>query len=143
MRRFISTAVLGLTLALGAGPALAHSTVKSTFPASGTVMLSSPSEVVINFNEPARLTSVVLVEAGMPERKLAFTPPSGSANTFTMPAPNLGSGRNEIKWKALSKDGHPISGSIIIVIRSGPAMSTTPREPGADAAPHQTTQTPH
>lgn len=143
MRRLISTAFLGLTLALSAAPAFAHSTVKSTVPASGTVMLSSPPEVVINFNEPARLTSVVLAEAGMPERKLPFTPPSGSATTFTLPKPNLGSGRNEIKWKALSKDGHPISGSIIIVIRSGPALSTTPRPPGADAPSHQTTEAPH
>lgn len=142
MRRFISTAILGLTLALGAAPALAHSTLKNTVPASGSILLSSPNEVVINFNELARLTSVVLAEAGMPERKLPFTPPSGASNTFTLPAPKLGSGRNEIKWKALSKDGHPISGSIIIVIRSGPALSTTPREPGADGAPHQT-EAPH
>jgi methionine-rich copper-binding protein CopC len=141
MNRILKSAALGLALVLTAAPALAHSTVKSTVPASGTVLLSSPQEVVINFNEAARLTSVVLVEAGMPERKLPFTPPSGSANTFTMSTPNLGSGRNEIKWKALSKDGHPISGSIIIVIRSGPALSTTAPTPGD--ATHQTPQTPH
>ncbi len=143
MNRFLKSAALGLALALTATPALAHSTVKGTVPTSGTVLLSSPNEVVINFNEPARLTSVVLIESGMPERKLPFTPPSGSANTFTMPAPNLGSGRNEIKWKALSKDGHPISGSIIIVIRSGPALSTTLRAPVSDAAPHPASEAPH
>lgn len=143
MRRLVRTAILGLSLALCAAPALAHSTVKSTVPASGAILLSSPPEVVINFNEPARLTSVVLLEAGMPERKLSFTPPAGSATTFTLPNPKLGSGRNEIRWKALSKDGHPISGSIIIVIRSGPALSTTPRPPGADAAPHPAGEAPH
>jgi methionine-rich copper-binding protein CopC len=115
---------LAAILAAAAAPALAHSVVKSVEPKSGSVLLVSPAEVVITFNEPARLTSVTLAEAGMPERKLDFTPPSGSADKYTLPAPKLGSGRNEIKWKALSKDGHPISGSIIIVIRSGPGMPT-------------------
>jgi len=102
-------------------PAFAHSTVKSVTPASGSVLLTSPAEVVITFNEPARMTSVVVDEPGTGERKLDATP-SGLASTFTLPAPKLGSGRNEIKWKALSKDGHPIQGSIIIVIRHGPAI---------------------
>jgi methionine-rich copper-binding protein CopC len=120
MTMCIRSLLAGLAFAAMAGPALAHSTVKSTTPASGSVLLAAPSELVINFNEPARLTTVILDEAGMPERKLEFTP-SGSSTTFTLPAPRLGSGRNEIKWKALSRDGHPISGSIIVVIRSGPA----------------------
>jgi len=120
MRNVMKALAIGIALSLVTAPALAHSTVKSTEPKSGSILLQSPAEVVINFNEPARLTSVVLAEAGMAERKLDFTP-AGSATTFTLPAPKLGSGRNEIKWKALSKDGHPISGSIIIVIRSGPA----------------------
>lgn len=114
---------------MAAAPAFAHSTVKSVTPASGSVLLASPAEIVITFNEPARMTSVVVDEPGTGERKLDATP-GGLASSFTLPAPKLGSGRNEIKWKALSKDGHPIQGSIIIVIRHGPAVpegtNTTP-----------------
>jgi copper resistance protein C len=114
---------------MAAAPAFAHSTVKSVTPASGSVLLASPAEIVITFNEPARMTSIVVDEPGAGERKLDAMP-SGLATTFTLPAPKLGSGRNEIKWKALSKDGHPIQGSIIIVIRHGPAVpggtNTTP-----------------
>jgi methionine-rich copper-binding protein CopC len=39
--------------------------------------------------------------------------------------PKLSNGRNEVKWKALSKDGHAISGSIIIVVKPG-AVPTSP-----------------
>lgn len=121
MGRLIRAIAGAMLMLAAAGPALAHSKVKETSPKSGAVLLQSPPEVTITFGEPARLTSVILAEAGMPERKLTFTP-SGSSTTFKLPDPKLGSGRNEIKWKALSKDGHPISGSIVITIREGLAM---------------------
>jgi copper resistance protein C len=110
MASYLRALAIGAALILSASPALAHSTVKSTIPASGSVVNRSPESVFINFNEPARMTSVVVAGTGGEERKLEFTPPSGSTTTFRIPAPKLGAGRNEIKWKALSKDGHPISG---------------------------------
>lgn len=140
MKTLLRSLIVGIALTAAAAPALAHSTIKDTFPKSGSVLLVSPEEIIINFNEPARMTSVVLAEAGMPERKLEFTPGSGSATTFKLPAPKLGSGRNEIKWKALSKDGHPISGSIIIVIRAGLArpdgLPPVVGQGHGDAEPH-------
>lgn len=95
---------------------LAHSTVKSTVPANGAVLAASPAEVVINFNAPARLTSVVVAAADGAEHKLQFKP-SGEADSFTIADPQLANGRNEIKWRALSKDGHPINGTIVIVVK--------------------------
>jgi methionine-rich copper-binding protein CopC len=123
MARYMRALVLGAAMIMSAAPAFAHATVKSTIPASGSVVNRSPDNVFINFNEPARLTSVVVSEAGKADRKLEFTPPSGSTTTVRIPDPRLGAGRNEIKWKALSKDGHPISGSIIIVMKAGPTSS--------------------
>jgi copper resistance protein C len=102
----------------------AHSTVKSTVPASGSILTASPPEVVINFNEPARMVSVIVATAGVAERKVQFTPAAESAS-FTVAGPALQAGRNEIKWRALSRDGHPISGTIIIVVKpeAAPAKS--------------------
>lgn len=108
-----------------AAPAFAHSTVKSSTPASGSVIPASPAEVVITFNEAARMTSVVVAETGKADRKLDFSP-AGQATTFTMADPKLVNGRNEIRWKALSKDGHPIEGSIILVVKPGAAPSSPP-----------------
>lgn len=133
MTRYLRTFLIGAATLLAAAPALAHSTVKNTVPASGSVLNTSPQEIVVTFNEPARMTSIAVDEPGTGERKLEATP-GGLASTFTIVEPKLGSGRNEIKWKALSKDGHPIQGSIIIVIRNGPTVpssaSATPDHKG-------------
>ena len=131
MRHLLGVLGLALAMAVSAAPALAHSTVKSTAPVSGSILPASPSEVTITFNEPARMTSIVVVEAGKPERKLEFMP-GGSATVFMVHNPNLATGRNEIKWTALSKDGHPISGSIIIVIKPGAAPSSPKPAPSHD-----------
>lgn len=96
--------------------AQAHTSLRSSSPASGSVLNESPAEVSLAFVEPARLTSLVLVNTAG-ERRLEFTP-SGSAETFTAAKPGFAPGRNELRWKALSKDGHVIEGSIIIVLRS-------------------------
>lgn len=108
----------GLAMTVIAAAALAHSTVKSTVPASNSVVPASPPEVVINFNEPARLVSVVVALAGGTERKLQFTPVA-EGTSFTIAAPQLEKGHNEIQWRALSKDGHPVSGTIVIVVKPG------------------------
>lgn len=105
-----------LSLAVLSSAAYAHSTIKATTPKSGAVLSSSPPEIVLELNEAARLTSLVAVAPDGSERKLAFEP-SGSAKRFTASAPQLPDGRNEVRWKALSRDGHPVGGKIIIVIK--------------------------
>jgi methionine-rich copper-binding protein CopC len=111
-----SRVLQALAMTFVASIALAHSTLKSTVPVSGSTLTESPPEVIINFNEPARLVSVVVANASAAERKLQFTP-AAEGVSFTIAAPALERGRNEIKWRALSKDGHPVSGSIIIVVK--------------------------
>ncbi len=112
MKRFLGAL---LALLMMTGPAAAHTTLQSTSPASGAVLTRSPEQVTMTFGEPTRLTSVALVTASS-ERRLSFTP-SGSATTFTITAPALVAGRNELRWRALSRDGHPVEGSIILVVR--------------------------
>jgi copper resistance protein C len=117
-----------MLISLFAMTAFAHSTVKSTVPASGSILTASPPEVVINFNEPARLVSVLITSVGAAERKLQFTP-AGEAASFTIAAPALANGRNEIKWRALSRDGHPINGTIILVVKSAAAPASAGATP--------------
>ena len=101
-------------------PAFSHTTVTATLPVSGSVLAQSPAVVEIRFAHAARLTSVVLLGEDSQERRLDFTP-GGSAVSFKLPEPDLGPGRNEIRWKALSDDGHVISGSLIYTIQSDAA----------------------
>jgi methionine-rich copper-binding protein CopC len=118
MRSILAAVLLGLFVV----PAGAHSTILSTSPQSGSVLDQSPPTIEFTFRDPVRLTSVVVVQNGKPDRKLEFEP-SDSAATFKLHRPQLGPGHNKIQWKALSKDGHVISGSVILVI--APAASKT------------------
>lgn len=109
-------ALLAALLLIAPGAALqAHSALQGSSPASGSVLTRSPAAVTLTFNEPTRLTSLVLVTTDG-KRRLAFAP-TRSARSFTTRAPRLALGRNEIRWRALSQDGHVVEGSIIIVLR--------------------------
>jgi methionine-rich copper-binding protein CopC len=113
MKRFILLITSAL-LILTANLSIAH-TAATTTPKSGTELTQSPPTIEIKFEHEASLTSVVVVEAGKPERKLEFAP-KGSGKVFTVSNANLAAGRSEIQWKALSKDGHVVSGTIVLVI---------------------------
>lgn len=115
----VARLLVAMTLLLPALPGLqAHTTVKSSNPASGSVLTGSPPLFEVTFAERVKLTSLLLVnKAG--QRKLAFKP-SASALKFSSTKPGLVLGRNEIRWTALAQDGHVINGSIIIVLRPPP-----------------------
>ena len=98
------------------GGAEAHTTLRSSSPTSGSVLTQSPPEFSLTFAEPVRLTSLVLVTA-TGERSLRFTP-SGSSATYTSARPGFSPGRNEIRWTALSQDGHVMEVSVLIVMRA-------------------------
>ena len=104
-----------LLLAITGSTALAHTTLQSSTPASGSVLTASPPVLTLTFADPLRMTAITLVTASG-ERNLTFRP-GGSACTFTVQRPRLEPGRNEVRWRALSQDGHVMEGSIIIVLR--------------------------
>lgn len=114
--RFAKQIAASLLLGLLATHAIAHTTVIGASPKSGSTLAKPPPSIEISFRDAVRLTSVVAVESGKAERKLEFTP-TDSAAKFTVNEPKLSPGRVEIQWKALSKDGHVISGSLIFVIQ--------------------------
>lgn len=120
--RVIKQIVAPLLLGFFAAQAIAHTKVTATSPKSGSMLKQAPPSIEISFHDPVRLTSIVALEPGKPERKLEFTP-TDSAAKFTVTHPDLGAGRIEIQWKALSKDGHVLSGSFLFTIE--PAVAKT------------------
>lgn len=111
----MKTLILFVSMLL-ASTAQAHTTLQSSTPASGSIVAQSPERLALVFIEPTRLTSVTLVTAAG-ERRLDFAP-SGSALEFHIDAPDLAAGRNEVQWRALSRDGHVVEGSIIVMVRA-------------------------
>jgi methionine-rich copper-binding protein CopC len=115
MNRVWARAALLLTAAV-AFNAVAHTTLESSSPASGSTLEASPPVIEMKFHHPLNLTSVVVVDAGKAERKLEFTP-HASAAVFQLPNPQLHAGKNEITWKGLSNDGHVVTGSLTYEIK--------------------------
>lgn len=115
MKRLVlsSLALLALVSTFAAG---AHTAIESATPANGAVLASSPPTIELKFKHAVQMTSIVVVAADKSERKLTFTPPAG-ATTITVDKPALHNGRNEIRWKALSKDGHVINGTLVYDVR--------------------------
>ena len=110
---------VGLTLLtlLNASALLAHSALSASNPKSGAVLSSSPPNIELKFKDEVRLTSVTVGD-----RKLTFSPANSSA-VFTVAAPELPVGRSEVKWKALSKDGHVVQGTLVFTVQP---VKTTP-----------------
>lgn len=108
--------VLIALLIAGASSALAHSQLLSATPPSGSIVPAAPEFLELEFGETVRLTSVVLEAPKAGRQKLKFSP-SKKASKFSIETRDLPAGRHEIVWKALSADGHPVSGSVILVVR--------------------------
>lgn len=119
MKRFAvgSIALLAVVFALAAG---AHTTVESAKPPNEAVLERSPPTIEIKFKHTVQMTSLVVVEADKSERKLAFAPTTSTA-VITIDNPDLKVGRNEIRWKGLSRDGHVIGGTLAYVIKPASA----------------------
>ena len=117
MKQLVLSTLAVFALASAAG---AHTTVESAKPTSGAVLDRSPATIEIRFKHAVQMTSIVVLEADKSERKLAFAP-AASATLVTIDKPALHDGHNEIRWKALSKDGHVISGTLVYEVKQGSA----------------------
>ena len=95
--------------------AAAHTRIEQATPADGAVLKQSPPAIEIKFKHAVRMTSVIVVDAAKVERKLTFEPAT-STQTIKIVGPNLAPGRNEVRWKALSEDGHVIGASLTYTV---------------------------
>jgi copper resistance protein C len=112
--------LVGVVAAVVTLAASAHTTVEQAVPADGAVLEQSPPTIELKFKHAVRMTSVIVLDAAKAERKLAFEPTTRT-QVVAIVSPNLDPGRNELRWKALSEDGHVISGSLSYVIKPASA----------------------
>ncbi|QQS00195.1 MAG: copper resistance protein CopC [Austwickia sp.] len=119
----------GALIALAGAPAaLAHSALVSSNPADGSTVAALPAVATLTFNEDINgdFSQVVVQGSGEPRN----VPPSikGPVVTAALPA-DLGTGKVVVRYRVVSKDGHPISGEIAFTV-AGAAGGTS----GASAA---------
>ncbi len=106
---------------------IAHTPLKETTPASGSILDSSPDSVRFEFGQAVRMTLVRVEAIDGSERRLAFSP-SGSSAVFETEAPNLAPGKNAVHWTALSPDGHVIEGVVILIVRTAQTSEAIPKQ---------------
>jgi copper transport protein len=115
MRRFI-LAVLGagLLVVVAGRPADAHALLRRSEPASGALLATAPSRVVITFTEPpdSALSIIhVLDESGAEVEQGSAEPVAGAPLELQVALPSLPDGVYTVTWRTVSKtDGH-VTGS--------------------------------
>ncbi len=113
-------------LALAAA-AQAHTHLKQSAPAEGSVVTAAPTNIVLTFSESARVTALTVQKEGEAAQKLAPLP-STPAEQVTVPAPKLAPGKYVVNWRVVSDDNHIMSGKLHFTIdpTAVPAAGKTP-----------------
>ncbi|MEN9204222.1 MAG: CopD family protein [Thermostichales cyanobacterium BF4_bins_65] len=110
-------------------PVYGHASLLGVEPGDGSVVLESPAQVRLLFNEPVVLTQVQLrPAAGNP---LTLPLSQDRQTEHQLPLPDLSEGVYWVSWRAISLDSHPISGSWIFRVGPGelPSTSTPSQDP--------------
>jgi copper transport protein len=117
MRRLIiaAAAVAAVVLGVPVGSASAHAGLDESTPASGAVLTTSPTELVLDFDEPveASLGGVDLTTSdGAPIGIGPAEPTPGDASRLVVAdVPALADGVYVVVWQVTSADGHPARGA--------------------------------
>jgi copper resistance protein C len=108
-------ALLAITLVIAAAaPVAGHSLLLSSVPAADAVVQTSPSYVMLRFNNriEKRLSRVRLVdEHGAVAAAPTATAKDQSAETLVAAVPPLAPGAWRVEWQVFSTDGHVVAGS--------------------------------
>lgn len=123
MRRLL---VLGALLALAVpAAASAHATLEKTVPAFGTRVERSPKLVALTFDQSVdALPTAIRVYTAHGRLLSGTTRSSADRLTIAAPIPRLARGGYTVRWRAVSADGHVVSGVFTFGVRM-PAPAAT------------------
>ena len=107
--RFLTAAAAMLALS---SIAFAHTHLKASMPAENAVLTAAPSEIMLHFSAPTRLTVLTIKKEGeSAERKLGPLPKEAAAD-FGVPMTSLTPGKYTVNWRAVGDDNHVMSGAL-------------------------------
>ncbi|MCC2333672.1 copper resistance CopC family protein [Cellulomonas wangsupingiae] len=132
-RRTAALAALVLLLtALGASPAAAHNTLRSTDPADGSTVATAPAQVTLTFDQPATELGTQVVVTGPDGAVLSAGAAQLVDASVVQPlVAELPAGTYTVDWRVTSADGHPLSGAFTFTATDAVGGAV----PTADAAP--------
>src|ERR1700737_340498 len=101
----------GLALVAIGATANAHAHLQKLSPADNSVITTSPSNLVLNFSEAARLTALSIQKGEEPKQDLKPLPTT-AAQQISVPLPPLTPGTYSVNWRMVSDDGHIMAGAL-------------------------------
>lgn len=115
MTRLIFTLFLLLS---GPSSVFAHSPLLSSSPEDGASVTAVPEAFEMRFKGTARLVRFTLSGEAAGEIELGKAHLMVEAQDHTVLLPQLGADAYEVRWRAMSADGHIIKGSLSFTIQS-------------------------
>ena len=115
-----------------AGPALAHTELVSSDPAEGATLTSAPSQVTLTFAEdllPGTET-VSINDANGNVVATSKVPAQGAVVTAPWPV-GLADGAYVIAYRVVADDGHPVVGTVNVVLATGTTATASTVAPSA------------
>jgi methionine-rich copper-binding protein CopC len=100
----------GVTTLYLAAEAMAHSPLSKSMPADGETVSSAPAELQLQFRGEAKLVKLSLSQDGT-DIPLGDSHLMQIATQHVVAVPALSAGSFEVRWRALSADGHVIKGN--------------------------------
>ena len=100
------------------GEAFAHTLLKSSTPAANGGVDGALEEVVLEFNDPVRLTLVNLMDDDGARHALGAIPTATQARFVLELRDKLRAGAYVIEWRAVGADTHIVSGEIPFEVKA-------------------------
>lgn len=126
--------------------ALAHADLKSSTPAKGSTVQSSPSEVVLVFGEAVELKALSVMKKGESKPTQLGPLPTAFAERQAVPLPKLGDGEYTISYTYEGSDTHVMTATIPFKVSAAakPAAGKAAAAPAHDEhAAHSSSEHKH
>jgi methionine-rich copper-binding protein CopC len=107
--------------------ALAHTGIKSTYPANEQMLDAAPKQLTLTFSAAVRLMKVTLMDGEHKDLGIDFKPSADAGTTFKVKAPELSMGEYMVSWVSMGKDGHKMTGDFSFMVH-GEGMQMSPGE---------------
>ncbi|MET8522075.1 copper resistance protein CopC [Nocardioides sp. NPDC004968] len=126
-RLLVVLAAAAYAVLLGISPAQAHASLIGTNPEEGAVLEQAPETITFTFDEAVTLppAGVTVYDAKGEEVTSEATASGTEMQVALAGASSLGDGTYVVAWRAVSADGHPISGSLTFAV-GAPSLSVAP-----------------
>lgn len=131
IRQLVHIAAMLLWLILSASAALAHAGLVASDPVDGAVLKTAPRTLSLTFTEPVTPLVFTLLSADGARRDLSGATATDLSVTLDLPD-GLMRGTHLLTWRAVSADGHPVSGTLAFSVGAPGALP--PAATGGDVA---------